>query len=172
MMISTALPAPGKMSLQRSEPSQSILLHTLLHILFPCLLIIIAAVESRLKGFQFKNMKSRLKSLSSSGQKRMQGFLQLLYDSRKENRGTLRKVAQWTNSLQAEKWQQHPPQLPSPSYLEKVQERENFPSPTPSEEYNHTDQEQDTMTENKDAYYISLGGKNTYPCHHKPGDLR
>lgn len=90
MMISTALPAPGKMSLQRSEPSQSILLHTLLHILFPCLLIIIAAVESRLKGFQFKNMKSRLKSLSSSGQKRMQGFLQLLYDSRKENRGTLR----------------------------------------------------------------------------------
>lgn len=79
-------------------------------------------------------------------------------------------MVQWTNSLQAEKWQQHPPQLPTPSYLEKVQERENFPSP--SEEYNHTDQEQDTMTENKDAYYISLGGNNTYPCHHKPGDLR
>lgn len=173
MMISTALPAPGKMSLQRSEPSQSILLHTfLLHILFPCLLIIIAAVESGPQVFQFKNMKSRLKSLSSSGQKRTQGFLQLLYDSRKENQGTLGNVVQWTNSLQAEKWQQQPPQLPTPSYLEKVQGMEGFPSPTPSEEYNHTDQEQDTMAENKDEYYISLGGNNIYPSHHKPDDLR
>lgn len=85
----------------------------------------------------------------------MQGFLQLLYDSRKENRGTLRNVAQWTNSLQAEKWQQRPPQLPTPFYLAKVQEMESFPSPMPNEENIHTDQEQDTMTEIKDASYIS-----------------